>query len=478
MARRSARSATSSSTRFETDSFGPIDVAADRYWGAQTERSRRNFRIGHDRMPMPIVHALATVKLASAETNRELGLLDRRRASAIIRAAREVIEGKLDDHFPLVVWQTGSGTQTNMNLNEVIANRANELLGGERGAKQPVHPNDHVNMSQSSNDSFPTAMHIAAAERIVHDLVPALNELHRALRKKEKAFANIVKIGRTHTQDATPLTLGQEFSGYAAQVESGIARLRIAAKDLYPLAQGGTAVGTGLNSKPKFAKLFARHVAKITKLSFTSAPNKFEALASHDAYVFVHGAINSMATGLFKIANDIRLLGSGPRSGLGELILPENEPGSSIMPGKVNPTQCEAMTMVCCQVFGNQTTITVAGSQGHFELNVYKPVLAYCMLQSIRLMADAARSFTDNCVVGIRADEARIRELTERSLMLVTALAPKIGYDKAAKIAKTAHAKGTTLREEAVGGGYVTESEFDRLVRPEKMIRPGWEGEN
>ncbi len=352
-----ARSATSGnkSTRSETDSFGPIDVPADRYWGAQTERSRQNFKIGQDRMPMPIVHALGIVKLAAAQTNRELGLLDARRAGAITRAAREVIEGKLDDHFPLVVWQTGSGTQTNMNLNEVIANRANELLGGKLGAKKPVHPNDHVNMSQSSNDSFPTAMHIAAAQGIVADLIPALSELHRELRKKEKAFAKIVKIGRTHTQDATPLTLGQEFSGYAAQVESGIARLRIAVKDLFPLAQGGTAVGTGLNSKPKFAKLFARQVAKITKLPFTSAPNKFEALASNDAYVLVHGAINSVATGLFKIANDIRLLGSGPRSGLGELILPENEPGSSIMPGKVNPTQCEAMTMVCCQVFGNQT---------------------------------------------------------------------------------------------------------------------------
>jgi len=374
---RSKAPAQSGSTRIETDSFGPIDVPADRYWGAQTERSRQNFRIGQDRMPMAVVRALAMVKLAAAETNRELKLLDRRRADAIIRAAREVMEGKLDDHFPLVVWQTGSGTQTNMNLNEVIANRANELLGGQLGAKQPVHPNDHVNMSQSSNDAFPTAMHIAAAMRITADLIPALNELHRALRKKEKAFAHIVKIGRTHTQDATPLTLGQEFSGYAAQVESGVRRLKVALDDLYPLAQGGTAVGTGLNSKPKFAKTFARHVARITKLPFTSAANKFEALASNDAYVCAHGAMNSVATGLFKIANDIRLLGSGPRSGLGELILPENEPGSSIMPGKVNPTQCEAMTMVCCQVFGNQTAVTVAGSQGHFELNVYKPVLAY-----------------------------------------------------------------------------------------------------
>src|SRR5450759_2748527 len=395
---RSTPASRSSSTRIETDSFGPIDVPADRYWGAQTERSRQNFRIGHDRMPTAIVRALGIVKLASAQTNRELGLIDQRRARAIVRAAREVIDGKLDDHFPLVVWQTGSGTQTNMNLNEVIANRANELLGGKLGAKRPVHPNDHVNMSQSSNDSFPTAMHIAAATRIVTDLIPALSELHRALRNKEKAFAGIVKIGRTHTQDATPLTLGQEFSGYAAQVESGIARLRVAVAVSYPLAQGGTAVGTGLNSKPKFARAFARHVAKITKLPFTSAPNKFEALASNDAYVFVHGAINAVATALFKIANDIRFLGSGPRSGLGELILPENEPGSSIMPGKVNPTQCEAVTMVCCQVFGNHTAITVAGSQGHFELNVYKPVLAYCMMHSIQLLADVARSFTEHCV--------------------------------------------------------------------------------
>jgi fumarate hydratase class II len=457
----------------ETDSFGPIPVAADRYWGAQTERSRQNFRIGQDRVPVPIIRALGIVKLAAAETNRELGLLDQRRARAIARAAREVIDGKLDDHFPLVVWQTGSGTQTNMNLNEVIANRANELLGGKLGAKAPVHPNDHVNMSQSSNDSFPTAMHIAAAMAIVGDLIPALSELQRALRKKEKAFAHIVKIGRTHTQDATPMTLGQEFSGYAAQVESGIARLRMAVRDLYPLAQGGTAVGTGLNSKPKFARRFAKHVAKITKFPFTSAANKFEALASHDAYVFVHGAINSVATGLFKIANDIRLLGSGPRSGLGELILPENEPGSSIMPGKVNPTQCEAMTMVCCQVFGNHTTITVAGSQGHFELNVYKPVLAYCMMHSIQLMSDVARSFTEHCIQGIRADEKRIRDLMERSLMLVTALAPRIGYDNAAKVAKSAHARGTTLKEEAVGLGFVTPAEFDRLVRPDKMTRPG-----
>jgi fumarate hydratase class II len=360
-----------------------------------------------------------------------------------------------------------------MNLNEVIANRASELLGGERGSKKPVHPNDHVNMSQSSNDSFPTAMHIAAAQAIVSNLIPALSGLHRALREKEKAFAKIVKIGRTHTQDATPLTLGQEFSGYAVQVESGIARLRIAVKDLLPLAQGGTAVGTGLNSKRAFAKTFARHAAKITKLPFTSAANKFEALASNDAYVFAHGAINSVATGLFKIANDIRFLGSGPRSGLGELILPENEPGSSIMPGKVNPTQCEAVTMVCCEVFGNHTAITVAGSQGHFELNVYKPLLAYCMMHSIQLLADVTRSFTEHCVEGIRADEKRIHDLMQRSLMLVTALAPKIGYDNAAKVAKTAHARGTTLKEEAVRLGFVSAAEFDRLVQAEKMTRPG-----
>jgi fumarate hydratase class II len=460
-------------TRIETDSFGPIEVPADRYWGAQTERSRNNFRIGTERMPRPLIRALAIVKRAAAETNLQLGSLDAKRARAIVKAAQEVIDGKLDDHFPLVVWQTGSGTQTNMNLNEVIANRAIEILGGTLGSKNPVHPNDHVNMSQSSNDCFPTAMHIAAAEEIAYLLDPALAHLQDALQDKTKAFASIIKIGRTHTQDATPLTLGQEFSGYAAQVRAGIIRMRTALKQLYPLAQGGTAVGTGLNAKPQFAKLFAQKVAKITRLPFISAPNKFEALASHDAYVFAHGALNSVATGLFKIANDIRFLASGPRSGLGELILPENEPGSSIMPGKVNPTQCEAMTMVCCQVFGNQAAITVAGSQGHFELNVFKPVLAYNMLQSIRLVADAARSFTDHCVVGIQANETRICELMQRSLMLVTALAPKIGYDNAAKVAKTAHENGTTLREEAIRLGYVSGEEFDRLVRPEKMIRPG-----
>jgi fumarate hydratase class II len=464
---------TGSKSRIETDSFGPIAVPAARYWGAQTQRSLENFRIGDEQMPRPLIRALAIVKRASAEVNLALGSLDKRRARAIAAAAQEVIDGKLDGNFPLVVWQTGSGTQTNMNLNEVIANRANELLGGQRGEKSPVHPNDHVNMSQSSNDAFPTAMHIAAALEIAYLLDPALAHLQDALQTKVKAFAGIVKIGRTHTQDATPLTLGQEFSGYAAQVRHGIGRIRLGLKELYPLAQGGTAVGTGLNSKPAFAKAFAKRVAAITRLPFTSAPNKFEALASHDAYVFAHGALDAVAAGLFKIANDIRLLGSGPRSGFGELILPENEPGSSIMPGKVNPTQSEALTMVACRVFGNHATISIAASQGHFELNVYKPVIAYSMLQSIRLIADAARSFTDNCVVGIRANEPRIRELTERSLMLVTALAPKIGYDNAAKIAKAAHKNGTTLREEAVGGGFVTAQEFDRLVRPEKMVRPG-----
>jgi fumarate hydratase class II len=459
-------------TRTETDSFGPIDVPADRYWGAQTQRSLQNFRIGGDRMPEPLIRAFGIVKRAAAETNMALGALDKKRGQAIVGAAQEVIDGKLSDEFPLVVWQTGSGTQTNMNLNEVIANRANEMLGAPLGSKTPVHPNDAVNMGQSSNDSFPTAMHIAAALEITNVLIPALEHLHEALRAKEKEFAKIVKIGRTHTQDATPLTLGQEFSGYAAQLKSGIARIKLAVKELYPLAQGGTAVGTGLNAHPKFAGMFAKRAAAIAKLPFVSAQNKFEALAAHDAYVFVHGAINAMATGLFKIANDIRLLGSGPRSGFGELILPENEPGSSIMPGKVNPTQAEALTMVCCQVFGNHTTITVAASQGHFELNVFKPVIAFAMLQSIRLMADASRSFTDNCVVGIRANEARIRELMERSLMLVTALAPKIGYDNAAKVAKLAHQNGTTLKHEAVSGGYVSPEEFERLVRPERMIRP------
>ena len=459
-------------TRAETDSFGPIDVPADRYWGAQTERSRQNFRIGEERMPRPLIAALALVKRAAAETNLELGSLDAKRAKAIVAAAQEIIDSKLDGEFPLSVWQTGSGTQTNMNVNEVIANRANEQLGGKRGAKEPIHPNDHVNMSQSSNDSFPTAMHIAAVQEIVHRLIPALTHLRGALRTKTKEFASIVKIGRTHTQDATPLTLGQEFSGYAAQVSSDIARVKLGLKELYPLAQGGTAVGTGLNSKRQFAKLFAKKAAALTGLPFVSAPNKFEALASHGALVFAHGALDALATDLFKIANDIRFLGSGPRSGFGELILPENEPGSSIMPGKVNPTQCEALTMVCCQVFGNQTTITMAASQGHFELNVFKPVIANAALQSIRILADAANSFTDHCVVGIRANEPRIRALMENSLMLVTALAPRIGYDRAAEIAKTAHKNGTTLREEAVKLGYVSAGEFDRLVKPQRMTHP------
>jgi fumarate hydratase, class II len=459
-------------TRTETDSFGPIQVPADRYWGAQTERSRLNFCIGDEHMPRPLITALAIVKRAAAQTNLELGSLDARRAKAIMAAAQEIIDGKLDDQFPLVVWQTGSGTQTNMNVNEVIANRANEMLSAKLGAKSPIHPNDQVNLSQSSNDSFPTAMHIASAQEISHRLLPALQHLHAALAAKAKEFASIVKIGRTHTMDATPLTLGQEFSGYAAQVKSGIARTKTALKELYPLAQGGTAVGTGLNSKRAFAKLFAKHAAEITGLPFVSAPNKFEALASHGTLVFAHGALDALAADLFKIASDIRFLGSGPRSGFGELILPENEPGSSIMPGKVNPTQTEAMTMVCCQVFGNQTTIAVAASQGHFELNVFKPVIAYAMLQSIRLLADAAMSFTDHCVTGIRANEARIRELMQNSLMLVTALTPRIGYDKAAQIAKAAHANGTTLREEALKLGYVSGAEFDRLVNPMRMTRP------
>jgi fumarate hydratase class II len=464
---------TGQTTRVETDSLGPIDVPADRYWGAQTERSRRNFRIGTERMPIPLIRALAIIKRAAAEVNHELGSLDARRAKAIVRAAQEVIDGKLDDHFPLVVWQTGSGTQTNMNVNEAIAARANEILGAKPGTKGPVHPNDHVNMSQSSNDCFPTAMHIAAATEITQRLLPALAHLHAALARKCKEFSDIIKIGRTHLQDATPLTLGQEFSGYAAQVKSGLARVTQARKQLHPLAQGGTAVGTGLNAKPQFAKLVAKRIAALTGLPFVTAPNKFEALAAHDAIAFAHGALTSVGTGLFKVANDIRLLASGPRSGLGELILPENEPGSSIMPGKVNPTQCEAVTMVCCQVFGNNTTITVAASQGHFELNVFKPVIALAMLQSIRLLADVAVSFTDNCVIGIRADRDRICALMQRSLMLVTALAPHIGYQRAAEIAKAAHAAGTTLREEAIRLGYVSAAEFDRLVRPEKMIRPG-----
>src|ERR1700744_3997961 len=459
-------------TRTETDSFGPIEVPADRYWGAQAQRSLGNFKIGWEKQPLPIVRALGIVKRAAAETNMALGGLDKTIGDAIVAAAQEVIDGKLDDHFPLVVWQTGSGTQSNMNANEVISNRAIEMLGGEVGSKKPVHPNDHVNMSQSSNDTYPTAMHIACAEEIQHRLLPALKHLHGALAAKVTLWKDIIKIGRTHTQDATPITLGQEFSGYATQIANGIERIGQTMPKLMELAQGGTAVGTGLNAPIGFDKMVAEKIAKITGMAFTTAPNKFEALAAHDAMVFSHGAINTVAASLFKIANDIRLLGSGPRSGLGELALPENEPGSSIMPGKVNPTQCEAMTQVCVQVFGNNTALTFADSQGHFELNVYNPVMAYNFLQSVRLMADVAISFTDHCVVGIEPRRANIKAGLARSLMLVTALAPKIGYDAAAKIAKTAHKNGTTLKEEAIKTGLVTAEEFDKIVRPEDMIAP------
>ena len=458
--------------RKETDSFGPLEVPADKYWGAQTQRSLGNFKIGTEKMPLPLVRALGIVKMSAAQANMALDNLPSDIGEAIVNAAAEVAEGKLNDHFPLVIWQTGSGTQSNMNANEVISNRAIEAMGGTMGSKDPVHPNDHCNRSQSSNDTFPTAMHVAAAEEIVHLLVPSLNKLANALNDKKQAFKEIIKIGRTHTQDATPLTLGQEFSGYVAMVENGIGRVQAVLPKLYELAQGGTAVGTGINAKIGFAEGFAEHVAAYTKLPFVTAPNKFEALATHDAMVEAHGSLNEVAVSLFKIANDIRLLGSGPRSGLGELSLPENEPGSSIMPGKVNPTQCEALTMVCAQVMGNNTAVSFAGSQGHFELNVYKPVIAANVLQSIRLLADAAVSFTDNCVVGIQANEDNIAALMARSLMLVTALAPSIGYDNATKVAKTAHKNGTTLREEAVGMGFVTEAEFDAVVRPEDMIAP------
>jgi fumarate hydratase class II len=462
----------SRATRTETDTFGPIAVPADRLWGAQTQRSIENFRIGGERMPVPLVHALALVKQAAALVNRDLGLLEPRLADAIAEAANEVVEGRHDAEFPLVVWQTGSGTQSNMNMNEVLASLANERLGGSRGGKEPVHPNDHVNRGQSSNDSFPTAMHVAAAREIHARLLPALRHLLAALDAKAAEFRDHVKIGRTHLQDATPVTLGQEFSGYAMQVELGIARIEATLPGLYALAQGGTAVGTGLNTHPDFAELFALKMVQLTALPFTSAVNKFEALASHDALVFTHGALASLAGGLFKIANDIRLMGSGPRSGLGEISLPENEPGSSIMPGKVNPTQAEAMTMVCAQVIGNETTIAFAGSQGHFELNVFKPVIANAALQSIRLLADAATSFADNCVAGIAANRERLDELLGRSLMLVTALAPTIGYDAAAAIAKAAHKNGTTLKEEALRSGKVTAEEFDGIVRAETMLAP------
>ncbi len=458
--------------RTETDTFGPIEVAADRYWGAQAQRSLGNFKIGWEKQPAPIVRALGIVKRAAAEANKELGKLDNKLAKNIIAAAQEVIDGKLNDHFPLVVWQTGSGTQSNMNANEVISNRAIEMMGGVMGSKKPVHPNDHVNMSQSSNDTFPTAMHIACAEQIATDLLPALEHLHAALKAKSNEWKKIIKIGRTHTQDATPLTLGQEFGGYAKQIENGIARIKQTLPSLMELAQGGTAVGTGLNAPKGFDKLVAAKIAEITGLAFKTAPNKFEALAAHDAMVMSHGAITTVAASCFKIANDIRFLGSGPRAGLGELALPENEPGSSIMPGKVNPTQCEAMTQVCAHIMGNNAAIAFAGSQGHFELNVYNPMMAYNFLQSVRLLADAAISFTDNCVVGIEPRVDNIAKGVENSLMLVTALNERLGYDACAKIAKTAHKNGTTLREEAVGGGYLTDAEFTKLVRPEKMIGP------
>ncbi len=459
-------------TRTEPDTFGPIKVAADKYWGAQTQRSIENFKIGTEQMPAPVIRGFAVLKRAAATVHMADGAMAKKIGRAIVKAADEVRDGKLDGNFPLVVWQTGSGTQTNMNLNEVIANRANEMLGGEIGSKSPVHPNDHCNMGQSSNDSFPTAMHIAAAVEIDHRLLPALRHLANALKRKARAWKGIVKIGRTHTQDATPLTLGQEFSGYATQVAYGIKRVRGALPRLHQLAQGGTAVGTGLNARKGFDKAVAREIAAITGLPFVTAANKFEALAAHDAIVEASGALNTLAASLMKIGNDIRWLGSGPRCGIGELILPANEPGSSIMPGKVNPTQAEALTMVCAQVIGNHTTCTVAGSNGHFELNVFKPVMIYSLLQSIRLLADGAVSFTDNCIAGIEPDRERIDDLMNRSLMLVTALAPKIGYDNAARVAKTAHQRGTTLREEAVRLGLVAAAEFDRIVKPGRMVGP------
>ncbi|MFO1129244.1 MAG: class II fumarate hydratase [Rhodospirillales bacterium] len=459
-------------TRIETDTMGEVEVPADGYWGAQTERSHRNFPIGYERMPVALVHAFGLQKKAAALANMKLGDLDARLGDAIVAAADEVIEGKLDDQFPLVVWQTGSGTQTNMNVNEVIANRAIEILGGTRGSKRPVHPNDHVNRGQSSNDSFPTAMHIAAVEEITRTLIPALRHLRAALEDRSRAFAHIVKIGRTHLQDAVPLTLGQEFGAFVQQVANGIARVQAALPSLLALAQGGTAVGTGLNTKPGFAEAFVDEVARLSGLPFVSAPDKFEALAGNDAIVEASGALNTVAASLFKIAQDIRFLGSGPRCGLGELALPENEPGSSIMPGKVNPTQAEALTQVCAQVFGNHTTITFAGASGNFQLNVFKPVMIYNLLQSVRLLADASRSFADRCVSGIKANEARIHELVERSLMLVTALNRHIGYDAAAKIAKKAYGDGITLKEAALALGLVGSDEFDAIVRPEAMLAP------
>lgn len=459
------------STRTESDTFGPIEVDASKYWGAQAQRSLGNFKIGWETQPAPIVRALGIVKRAAAETNMDLGKMDPDLGKVIVQAAQEVIDGQLDEHFPLVVWQTGSGTQSNMNSNEVISNRAIEMLGGDMGSKTPVHPNDHCNMSQSSNDTFPTAMHIACAEEVVHRLVPALTHLRDALAAKSEAWADIIKIGRTHTQDATPLTLGQEFGGYTQQLTNGIKRIEDTLPALMELAQGGTAVGTGLASPVGFAEKVAEKIAGITGLPFTTAPNKFEALAAHDAMVFTHGAINTVAMSCFKIANDIRFLGSGPRAGLGELALPENEPGSSIMPGKVNPTQCEALTQVCAHVHGNNAAIGFAGSQGHFELNVYNPMMAYNFLQSVRLLADAAISFTDNCVVGIEPRLENIAQGLANSLMLVTPLKEKYGYDLAAKVAKNAHKNGTTLKVEALALG-ISEEDFDAIVVPAKMIAP------
>lgn len=459
-------------TRTETDSFGPLEVPSDKYWGAQTQRSIMNFPIGWEKQPIAIVRALGVIKKACAMENKAQGGLDAHLADAIIEAAGEVIDGKFDENFPLVVWQTGSGTQSNMNANEVIANRAIELLGGVIGSKDPVHPNDHCNMGQSSNDTFPTAMHISAAMSARDVLLPGLEKLHAGLQTKVEAFDGIIKIGRTHTQDATPLTLSQEFSGYTHQVAMGIQRVKDALGRIYELAQGGTAVGTGLNTKHGWAEAVAANMADITGLPFVTAPNKFEALAAHDAMVEISGALKTVAASLFKIANDIRLLGSGPRCGLGELVLPENEPGSSIMPGKVNPTQCEALTQVCIQVMGNDAAVGFAGSQGHFELNVYKPMMSYNVLQSMQLLGDASSAFTDNLIDGLEADEVRIEKLMRESLMLVTALAPEIGYDNATKVAKTAHKNGTTLLQEAIALGFVDEETFNRVVRPENMIGP------
>ena len=461
-----------SQTRTETDSFGPLEVPSEKYWGAQTQRSIINFPIGWEKQPVAVIRALGVIKQACAEANKSAGNLDEKIADAIIKAAAEVVEGQFDDNFPLVVWQTGSGTQSNMNANEVIANRAIEILGGTIGSKEPVHPNDHCNMAQSSNDTFPTAMHIATAMASRDVLIPGLEKLEKSLRNKIEEFDGIIKIGRTHTQDATPIRLSQEFSGYAHQVHMGIRRISKSLEDIYELAQGGTAVGTGLNTFQGWDTTVAENISNITGLPFVTAPNKFEALAAHDAMVEISGSLKTVAASLFKIANDIRLLGSGPRCGLGELILPENEPGSSIMPGKVNPTQCESMTQVCAHVIGNDTAVGFAGSQGHFELNVYKPMIAYNVLQSIQLLGDACSAFTDNLVDGLKADDTRIDKLMRESLMLVTALAPKIGYDNATKVAKTAHKNGTTLKEEAISLGFVDEKTFDEVVRPENMVGP------